>query len=507
MQEYPDDNQMDELFRKSAEVFEPDYDPTAWQNMAARLDAHDRDNNAPSVWLRRGLAVLLLLWLTGNYGWFSSSRPMAVQVAQAPRLAESRKQLNRVSGQPAETETGVGKALPPTLPKPADSQESTRVTPRATPGNRPTTPDADREIVRKTPRVGQLTTRITNPDNAPTIRPDGNHANPEKQNRQVAGRSTNQKKGKAKNALAFKLIQSIRASDGAGKITRSAGGDDVVQPIPVTSGNELPGFYRPENSERTSPESLESQAIALLPIRDKLTDLGRNRLTDSVVDSPIQNIKPDTSQTLPAVRPLCPRRFVVGAVFSPDLSTIGLRNFDRPGTNFGLSVQYQFSNRWSIQTGILQSQKNYRALASQYELPPNVKWAVWPSSINAVCRMIDVPLNVRYDLFLKPHPTGLFSSARWFVSAGATAYWINRETYQYNYANPNDPGIKYRSWETSTGRQGISNLNLSVGYERQLNRRLSVQAEPFLKMPLRNIGIYKIRLISTGVFMSVRYRF
>ncbi len=498
MQEYPDDNQMDELFRKSAEAFEPDYDPTAWQDMAVRLDTYDRDHK-PSVWLRRGLAVLLLVWLTGNYGWFSSSRPLEVRVAQpqqvtatlaAPATAE------RADNQPIETSTGAKKMASLTLPKPTINQESVRIVPQVTPGNQPATPNADPLAVSKTPRVRLATTPGTNPANAPIIRPDSHRANPEKRNREVAGRSTNWRDNKKNNALAFRLIQSIQTSGKAVKTTLPSRSNDATQ---LTAAMPV--------GDPTGPELLNNQAIALLMVRDKLANYGRNRLTDTGIESPIKEPSSDTSQAMPVVRPLRPLRFVVGAVFSPDLSTIGLRNFDRPGTNFGLSVQYQFSKRWSIQTGILQSQKNYRALASQYEFPPNVKWAVWPSSINADCQMLDLPLNVRYDVFQKPHQTGLFSSARWFVSAGATSYWIKRETYRYNYANPDDPAIKYRNWETSTGRQGISNLNLSVGYERQLNRRFSVQAEPFLKIPLRGIGAYKIRLISTGVFMSVRYRF
>jgi hypothetical protein len=533
MQEFPDDNQMDELFRKSAEAFEPPYDPTAWQDMAARLDRHDQP--VPSPWLRRGLAILLLLWLTGNYGWFSSSRPVALSVAgnqQRVPIAKSQKinqhtdnqsrysliirqrepngtgseQPNRANSQPAETPVNAANTVLPTLPRSMANQESAITTPRVTPGIRPTRPGADQLTVTKTPRIGQSTTRITNPANALAVRPNA-YQSPEKRNREMAGKAINRRDNRTKNAFAFSRISPVLASGGAMKTILPGRNNDAKQLIPATPISESPDSKLLENGELTTAQSSVFQTITLLPIRDKLTDLGRNRLTDSMAESPIAVIPPDTAQTLPVVRPIRPLRFVVGAVFSPDLSTIGLRNFDRPGTNFGLSVQYQFSKRWSVQTGILQSQKNYRALPSQYQLPPNVYWGVWPSSISAVCRMIDVPINVRYDVFLRPHPTGLFSSARWFVSAGATAYWISRETYQYNYANPNDPRIKQRNKETSTGRQGISNLNVSVGYERQLNRRFSVQVEPFLKMPLRGIGAYKIRLVSTGVFMSVRYRF
>ena len=345
---------------------------------------------------------------------------------------------------------------------------------------------------------------VINLKNALMAQPGENRIGTTKPTLAVGARNADRQDRKAKNKLTVKALSRVLVSGVTARPSLPGRDNDAIRPTPATRMGQTPA--RPVD-EIINPESLVLQSIDLLPIRDKLTDLGRNRLTDNIVLSPVVAASPDTAQPMPMVKPMPFRRLVIGAVFSPDLSTIGLRNFDRPGTNLGLSVQYQVTPRFSIQTGVLYSQKNYRALASQYVLPTSLKWGVWPSSISGDCRMIDLPINVRYDVFLKKHPTGLFSQARWFVSGGVTAYWIEREAYQYNYANPNDPNIKYRNWETSTGRQGISNLNVSLGYERQLNRRFSVQAEPFLKMPLRDIGAYKIRLISTGVFMSVRYRF
>ncbi len=535
MQEFPDDPQMDELFRKSAEAFEPLYDPTAWQDMAARLDRHDQ--TTPSVWLQRGLAVLLLLWLTGNYGWFSSSRPTQPVLAQtqssaetsadpkASKHADSQPQVISVSQQGKQTDGGSkqsrSEAGPPAktsneaqsqvsvpLPRPSINQESAngmqKATPRPAPGTDPATANMSYAEISRTKRSATPEATHSGPLSL-VANPAGHRASAKKPNREVAVKAINRRDSKAKNTVAFRLTNPVLASKTIKKTATPGPANAATQVTPIS---ELTTSRLPGNGGIVVPESPENQAIALLPIRDKLVGYGRNLLTDSPAQSPVRAILPDiTAQTMPVVKPIPFRRLAVGAVFSPDLSTIGLQNFDRPGINLGLSVQYQLTRRLGIQTGVLYSQKNYRALASQYVLPPTLKWGVWPSSINGDCRMIDLPINVRYDVILKKHPTGLFSSARGFVSAGVTAYWIEREAYRYNYADPNDPNIKYRSWETRTGRQGISNLNVSIGYEKQLNQRLSVQAEPFLKMPLRDIGAYKIRLISTGVFMSVRYRF
>ena len=73
MQEQPDNDAaqegLDRLFRKSAEAFEPPYEPAAWPIMRAKLDEHDRIVAWGWV-LRWGLAVMaLIVFFSG--GWYS----------------------------------------------------------------------------------------------------------------------------------------------------------------------------------------------------------------------------------------------------------------------------------------------------------------------------------------------------------------------------------------------------------------------------------------------------
>jgi hypothetical protein len=124
--------------------------------------------------------------------------------------------------------------------------------------------------------------------------------------------------------------------------------------------------------------------------------------------------------------------------------------------------------------------------------------------------MIDIPLNVRYDWLLRPRGDGR-TPARWFASAGLTSYFIQHEVYNYEYANPADSKIKYWGWDNKKagrpgGSFGFSNLNISVGYERPITHRLSWQVEPFIKVPLEHVGYFKVKLLSTGVFVGMRYR-
>ena len=51
------DDQLDGLFRKSAEEFDPPYDPAAWQDMKTRLDAHDQTMPGRNTDLEKSASV------------------------------------------------------------------------------------------------------------------------------------------------------------------------------------------------------------------------------------------------------------------------------------------------------------------------------------------------------------------------------------------------------------------------------------------------------------------
>ena len=91
-----------------------------------------------------------------------------------------------------------------------------------------------------------------------------------------------------------------------------------------------------------------------------------------------------------------------------------------------------------------------------------------------------------------------------YKDAQGTLYLNNSVTYDYApvYGKPVAP----YAFEVDNGsRHLLKVLNLSVGYERLLGPRWSVQAEPFVKLPLAGVGYGAVRLRSAGVFFSLRY--
>ncbi|QKZ15511.1 hypothetical protein [Spirosoma sp. KUDC1026] len=485
MQELTDD-QLDGLFRKSAEEFEPEFDAAAWQAMQQQLN--DRDKTLFwSKLLRWGMPALVLLLVTGGSWYVYENRwPKPAAAINVTAGSSIEVPVAKQDGEPIfHSVKPPYEQLLPDQPAPVQD-EPTRVGEviTAIPGG---PAEARTETAKKitesrisvpTSRRSEVVRARVVPSSAPTSAP--------------FVPSTDRRVG---------VSQSRKPSTTA---HRGASAATFVQrnvPPPVYQN---PVASRP-NDGSLNPDQLvpETALPVALPGLDTLANkqarwpaadaLSRHEVAQPVVDVPM--VTPSVQE----------RSFNVRLLVSPDLSSVGLKDFQRPGTNFGALLEYQFATRWRVQAGVLRSVKVYESPAGRYEWSSNT-WLVQPESVYGRCNMLDIPLNLRYDFALRPRPDG--RKNRWFVSSGVTTYIMLREDYSYNYANPVDPMIndRARQWTTSTGGYGFSHLNVSAGYERTFSKRLSWQIEPFFKVPLKGVGYYKLNLISTGAFFSLRYK-
>jgi hypothetical protein len=103
---------------------------------------------------------------------------------------------------------------------------------------------------------------------------------------------------------------------------------------------------------------------------------------------------------------------------------------------------------------------------------------------------------VRYDVSFN-------DKRRWFVSTGLSTYLMDKENYNLSYSwNP----APY-TYNSDTNKNYLfSVLNLSAGMERNLGKHFSLQAEPYLKVPLKDLGTAKIRMDSYGILFTLKYR-
>ena len=555
MQEWPDDH-LDDLFRKSAEEFDVPYDPAHWDKLTTRLDENDRQAFYDRWHIWGGAAALTgLLLITLWWAWKvttvaanpvtvmhlpTTSRPtpgvVNKPVATPDWAARSRKTTGQwrrrvatnlasqalpehralATRQPGTGTDRVGKTGNDQLANggvvnkylsrsATDRVVLAKARRQKRDADKPLTnelPDDENELITTLNRSGSTTTNRIDEQPSPVTQRVVRRGKDVQSVPTLA--VTEPDASTEKTAVNGHRSDSSPEPTSSAKasVKRSGGFSDQPQPVQQTSdlGTVVMG------------QPVDAVAIERLWLGAATPASSRTAVKTGPLASFIEPEESDIQQ--PAKRVVVPRqRFSVMAVYSPDLSAIELNDLTKPGSNAGLMFQYRLSNRFSVQMGALASTKKYQSASDYYMWPdsPSFKWGPWPDNISGVCTMYDVPINLRYDWLLRPRGDGM-PPARWFISTGLTSYFIRHETYTYAYDDPTNPKITHWGWDNEKagvagGKFGFSNLNVSLGYERPLSRHLSWQVEPFMKIPLREVGLFRVKLISTGAFVGLKYSF
>lgn len=485
------DEELDKLFRKSAEELDPPYESADWNNLRRRLD--EADGITPGGgWLKTAgpwLALGLLLLIGGLGAYYGTG---GKEGKEKPSVASTRP-TDRASTQVPD----AGRAEAPNFSTGEGTLESKE-------GNQtPNADPADSSIV--SPETGKSLINAERKDTQELKELPRSLAS-------VSGvrdqpNRSEQERGEGAILLANKSpIQKLKIGESSlrqsSPASRPAEKEDLLTSQPVPDRGQTsqgPGSGVPaSDSDGVANESALRESWPTLPtLANRSKYLPGTRLDYPAIPyaAPIENPAADSK---PSIRmPLWSIRIGV----SPDLSVVRISDMMRPmqpGPSASLLVERSVGEKWTVQTGITRSLKKYSANMGDYKWPDTWKQNQMPVSVDGACQVFEIPLNVRYDLAHR-------QKTRWFIGAGASSYKMNNEKYVYNYKYDNDPTIKWRKKEVSTGWYFLSHANASVGYERRLAERLSLVAEPYLRVPLRGVGFGKVNLFTGGVWFSLRY--
>jgi hypothetical protein len=197
-------------------------------------------------------------------------------------------------------------------------------------------------------------------------------------------------------------------------------------------------------------------------------------------------------------------RWSVTLAVAPDFSSTEIFKQASAGAAVGITVQYDFHKRWSVQTGALIANKKYWNMGDEYT---NIRPGYWvartngviPERIDGGCHVLEFPLAVRYSLLN-------MKSNRVQVSAGVSSYVMIYETYHFTFEDPNPTATHdYESSETQNYYLRMGTFSLA--YERLIHTRFTIGIEPYIKVPFSEIGWAKLPLYTTGAYLTLRYRF
>jgi len=440
-----DDNELDKLSREAADNYPLDHSPDSWSKLHLRLEAE-----MPTERRRRYLLFLLLFLVVGS-GIFWLNRMNADDSTQPEIASKAGGPQNDLTSpnktaQPNNVKPGKASALPGIEQQSAETQQIA-----SQPGEQIAVPNMDKRV--NQPALRSITASSVVKSKSP-----------------VSNARTNTKKGNNKPAREKGTQEElIAAQDNTDKDKKIA--SSTVEPI--------------KSDDATASSKVDDDKKNSDDVKKVVKEEASKQENDNT------SKKADTKSKVNS-------RWTFGAVYAPDISSVKFTHSQPLGLNLGVMVEYRLSKKFSIQSGLIYTKKNYKMYGDDYH-PPKGSWFdyVHLEDVTGDCTMFDIPLNARFNAVRK-------KSSNIFVSAGLSTYLMREENYSYFYYYNSTPTTRDRNYEANS-EYLFSILNISAGYEKKLSSAFSLQVEPFFKQPLTGLGFGEINLNSAGVYFSLRY--
>jgi len=244
-------------------------------------------------------------------------------------------------------------------------------------------------------------------------------------------------------------------------------------------------------------KKLDEKSIEILSMSNTLTN-PTNFDVNNVDLTSAQTFLTQKNQTQAVAQPIRKnthgyheKGLYAGISIGADLSSIHFQSV-KSGATKGLIVGYAFNEKWSIESGIFWDKKRFYDDGTYFNPPgysPTSGTRV--TAVNGTTRLYELPLNVKYSII--PGRNSLFTTA------GLSSYFMRRENYDYEYIQNNQPGgHNYLSYENETNNW-FSVANFSIGYSHKLGATGAFRIEPYLKVPIKNLGVGNMPILSTGL--------
>lgn len=519
------DDELDGLFKDAADKLKPRFNPEAWKRMEAKLDDHQP--KPPPIlgkWLKRTLLAGVLLLLSGLVFWFSTpttqnpivpigkvntlTKTSPNNLPQTPQLGskdkiekidpskESQQKVEAIPTKQHHPRNPHGSALdfnPTELastsrPVHSDKSNLDALKPNINPAKelvKPTTTENTAWIPEKPTETTEPNEVSSSNKVAPRL-----HNHFPAQNSKYEPLAANNLKAK-NNPKPTYLRKSVK--------------QELAKSTSVNlSGNRKETSLN--NTTRT-PYATEMKASALpTPQQTQVDKIPARQVTLSRAGFGLPSVLRVLAQSeaMPQKPVVVTRpKWGLRVLMAPDANTVGTTNPFAVGASYGAMLEYQLGSKVRLQTGATYSKKSYTSNLESYHSPYGFwVYGIKPEQITADCRILDIPLNIRWDAVRR-------LKYDLFFNTGLSSYLMLNERYDYQYDTKYDTNTHIiRKWEKARNSDHFfSTLNLSIGYERQLKHGFTVQIEPYFKLPLKGVGFASVDIYSTGLIISTKYQF
>lgn len=456
------DDELDHIIREAAENHHPPYNDKAWEKMHLKLEKH-----LPQKTDRRKLIFFLLFFmLLGGAFFFTVNR------FNGNNNSVSEKMTKKGNSDQLMAESLVQKSDIDKY-KEGDNENSNgnkiaRITINPDNNNPSTQPDNHTEKIEENSKINNLNNyntktttggkRKTN-DHIVSVKP---YAGSQAEDEVRAGNKSRNKK------TAGKININITAG------TPEKNDDESI--VSSSTGIKNQEVKKPEINAKAEPEK-------------ELTKIDKIEKEKELI---LKSNKPLTASDTKKSKKNFPGNFGLTFSVGPDISFIKLNKLGKITLTYGAGLTYSFAQRFTARAGLYFSKKIYVAIPEEYHAVtyPNL------TTIDADCKILEIPIGLSYNFRQR-------NKHNWFSGVGLSSFIMKNEGYKYNYKTSTGQTYNYYKEINNQNKHYFSVLTFSGGYNYRLNKRVSIQAEPYLKIPLSGVGLGKMNLKSTGILFTL----
>ncbi|MEJ5960865.1 hypothetical protein [Pedobacter immunditicola] len=228
----------------------------------------------------------------------------------------------------------------------------------------------------------------------------------------------------------------------------------------------------------------------------------KSNLDEKQIVIKLDSVKPVAPQLQPekvttaSLKPQSPQ-LTLSVIYAPAINGVNNLSNAKVGSDVGLLFTVGLTKKISVTTGAIYAKKLYESSFNEYN--PNYKpsLAVDPQSVSADCRVLDIPLNINYSLMNK----GKNSLT---IGTGLSSYLMLKENYRYVYSTEyNNPQYNYSLSNRNKHWFGV--INVEARYQRQISPKFGIGLQPYMKIPISDIGYGNVKLQSLGMAVNLNW--
>ncbi|MEA5459568.1 outer membrane beta-barrel protein [Arcicella sp. LKC2W] len=509
------DDELDDLFREASDKVEIPFDSSAFDKLRHKIDNQPEVVTPKSITKRRLLPLALLLLVGVGMVYYFVNRKTEINTPNHTITNNINNQSNKLSSESSEKNKEDKKNLSSATTENKNIESSkNRNTSNLKQGNEKNTQSSqtkvnnnDSDLLEKNLAIKEETTTqndkqlqiFTENRNTEKIKTSSETKSVKtvKEETSTMDNLTNSPVFSSKSIESYSETENVKnnfKNQGKAKNKQESSHKNQFHKLITSNKSENIGL----ETLNIIPQKTEIEEVFTRTNFFGIDDLASKKTKSLLTALPID--LPPFIDSLPRPKPT-PKmaRFGVRLALSPDINSIEKLETSALSSSLGLLFEYHLSKKWILQTGLTYSSKKYGGEFDYYHSWANTWQKYHPSKpleVDGGCKMIDIPLNLRFNSFQHAKQT-------WFVSAGISSYLMLNESYTYNYKYGPQKTV---DWQEKTSYYW-STLNLSIGLEKQLTKHLTIQAEPYLKTPLIGVGRGSVNLYSSGILFSTKYSF